>query len=283
MTKKFISRIKRMMVAQYGDEDEARRIEAIQQRRRTQMHRDGELSAQVCQLRETLTNTELDYLTIRALMRQVSGWILQLGEPGCEAVFANVRADMLVAILIRRALAGQRLFARFRRVAAVAAFLAIGWFAHAELAPLGVGNSIASPKPPAFVDDALMSHRTAQLRAGLHSFHAVVDYDREELGTATGIALPDLPRDWTIRDVQLVPASSGPSVEVELAAGRAGSMSLYAVRSDAFRVINPTPLRKGDEAVVYWQMGEHAYALTGGSTAAETIAQAAEQLAASLH
>lgn len=109
MTKKFIARIKRMMVAQYGDEDEARRIEAIQQRRRTQMHRDGELSAQVCQLRETLTNTDLDYLTIRALMRQVSGWILQLGEPGCEAVFANVRADMLVAILIRRALAGQRI------------------------------------------------------------------------------------------------------------------------------------------------------------------------------
>jgi anti-sigma factor RsiW len=184
---------------------------------------------------------------------------------------------------LARTLAGQRLFARFRRVAAVAAFLAIGWFAHAELAPLGVGDSIASPKPPAFVDAALMSHRTAQLRSGLHSFHAVVDYDREELGTATGLALPDLPRDWTVRDVQLVPATTGPSVEVEVNAGRAGGLSLYAVRSEAFRVINPTPLHKGGEAVVYWQMGEHAYALTGGSNASDTIAQAAEQLAASLH
>ncbi|MBN9530672.1 MAG: anti-sigma factor [Alphaproteobacteria bacterium] len=216
---------------------------------------------------------------VMADLRSRDALRLAMPAPASPAPELTVAAGRRLA----RALAGQRLFARFRRVAAVAAFLAIGWFAHAELAPLGVGNSIASPKPPAFVDDALMSHRTAQLRAGLHSFHAVVDYDREELGTATGIALPDLPRDWTIRDVQLVPASSGPSVEVELAAGRAGSMSLYAVRSDAFRVINPTPLRKGDEAVVYWQMGEHAYALTGGSTAAETIAQAAEQLAASLH
>lgn len=184
---------------------------------------------------------------------------------------------------LARGLAGQRLFARFRRIAAVAAFLAIGWFAHAELAPLGVGNSIASPTPPAFVDAALASHRTAVVRSGLHSFHPVVDYDREELATATGIALPDLPRDWTIRDVQLLPAETGSSVEVELSAGRVGGLSLYAVKSPAFRVINPTSLQKGGEAVVYWQMGEYAYALTGATSASETIARAAEQLAASLH
>ncbi len=109
MTKKFISRIKRMIVAEYGDEDEARRIEAIQQQRRTHLHRDNELSAQVCQLRETLTNEGLDKHSIRTLMRQVSGWIRKLGEPGVDAVFANVRADMLVAILIRRAMASQRI------------------------------------------------------------------------------------------------------------------------------------------------------------------------------
>jgi hypothetical protein len=108
MTKKFGSRIKRLIVAEYGDEDEARRIEAIQQQRRTHLHRDNELSAQVCQLRETLTNEGLDNKTIRALMRQVSGWIRKLDEPGVDAVFANVRADMLVAILIRRAMASQR-------------------------------------------------------------------------------------------------------------------------------------------------------------------------------
>ena len=107
MTKKFVARIKRMMVAEYGDEVEARRIEAVQQQRRTQMHRDNELTAQVCQLRETLTTEGLDKHTIRTLMRQVSGWIRKLGEPGVDAAFANVRADMLVAILIRRALAIQ--------------------------------------------------------------------------------------------------------------------------------------------------------------------------------
>ena len=109
MTKKFGSRIKRLIVAEYGDEDEARRIEAIQQQRRTHLHRDNELSAQVCQLRETLTNEGLEKKTIHTLMRQVSGWIRKLGEPGVDAVFANVRADMLVAILIRRAMSSQRI------------------------------------------------------------------------------------------------------------------------------------------------------------------------------
>ena len=55
----------------------------------------------------TLTTEGLDKHTIRTLMRQVSGWIRKLGEPGVNAAFANVRADMLVAILIRRALAIQ--------------------------------------------------------------------------------------------------------------------------------------------------------------------------------
>lgn len=216
---------------------------------------------------------------VMADLRSRDALRLALPRPGSPAPEATLAAGRRLA----RGLAGQRLFSRFRRIAAVAAFLAIGWFAHAELAPLGVGDSIASPTPPAFVDAALMSHRTAQVRAGLHSFRAVVDYDRDELGTATGIALPDLPRDWTIRDVQLVPAPTGPSVEVEMTAGRAGGLSLYAVRSEAFRVINPTPLQKGGEAVVYWQLGEHAYALSGPGGASETIARAAEQLAASLH
>ncbi len=206
---------------------------------------------------------------------------LRLAMPGPRGPAPE--ATLAAGRRLARSLAGQRLFARFRRIAAVGAFLAIGWFAHAELAPLGVGNSIASPTPPAFVDAALMSHRTAMLRANLQSFRAIVDYDRDELGSATGIELPDLPGDWTVRDVQLVPASTGPSVEVELTAGRAGGVSLYAVKSEAFRVINPTPIQKGGESVVYWQMGEYAYALTGGPDASETITRAAEQLAASLH
>src|SRR3546814_16748676 len=51
---------------------------------------------------------------------------------------------------------------RLRRIAAVAVFVGVGWFAHAELGVLGVQETAASTT--AFVADELPSHRTALLR-----------------------------------------------------------------------------------------------------------------------
>src|SRR3546814_2475096 len=65
---------------------------------------------------------------------------------------------------------------RLRRIAAVAVFVGVGWFAHAELGVLGVQETEAST--PAFVEDALHSHRTALLRARMHSHPPATEIGR---------------------------------------------------------------------------------------------------------
>src|SRR3546814_11837678 len=80
---------------------------------------------------------------------------------------------------------------RLRRIAAVAVFVGVGWFAHAELGVLGVQETAAST--PAFVEDARHSHRTALLRARMHSQPPATDYDPAENHAATPLETPPLP------------------------------------------------------------------------------------------
>src|SRR5215213_8186857 len=95
---------------------------------------------------------------------------------------------------LERALGWRALGLRRRRVAAVVALIGFGWFAHAQIG-LGISDSEASPKPPAFVEDALHSHETALLRARMDSQPEVDAYDPAEMLAETGIRLPNLPDD----------------------------------------------------------------------------------------
>jgi anti-sigma factor RsiW len=185
------------------------------------------------------------------------------------------------AQLLAHGLARLRLMARLRRVAAMAALITLGWFAHAELGPLAMTDSAASPQPPAFVEAAMMSHRTALMRATMRSQPQVHDYDADEMRAATGIVMPDLPREWQLVDVQVFPSSHGPSVELVVAAPDIGTVSLYAARPGNFAVIVPTPAPIGDQGAVYWQVGESAYALIGAADS-RVLARAAAALATQL-
>lgn len=165
------------------------------------------------------------------------------------------------ALRLERALVWRATAARLRRVAAVALLVGAGWFAHAQIG-LGVTDSEASPKPPAFVEDALHSHRTALVRARMASQPETTDYDPAEIARETGIRLPALPRDWRVLDAQVFPSREGHSVEVEIEAGDLGRASLFAAQVPAFDVIAPTLARFEGARTVYWQSGQLAFALT---------------------
>jgi anti-sigma factor RsiW len=181
---------------------------------------------------------------------------------------------------LERGLAWRGLGLRLRRIAAVVMLIGFGWFAHGQVG-LGITYSEASPKPPAFVEDALHSHETALVRARMASQPEAAHYDPAEILTETGIQLPALPDDWQIRDAQVFPSRDGHSVEISVDAGDLGRVSLFVAHVPVFNVIEPTLAHFDGANAAYWQTGQLAYALTGtGSDKA--IERAATRLSRTL-
>lgn len=164
---------------------------------------------------------------------------------------------------LSRALARDVTFGRMQRVAAVMAFIALGWFGHAAFGTLAITESVASAPPPAYVDDATRAHSTAMVRASMHSQPGSPHYDREEIRSATAIIVPDLPQGWRVADVQIFPSTYGPSLEMAIKSEQLGTLSLFAVRPGSFNVRPTTVAVKNEVTAVYWQLGEVAYALVG--------------------
>jgi anti-sigma factor RsiW len=181
---------------------------------------------------------------------------------------------------LERGLAWQDFRSRLRRAASVVVLIGFGWFAHGQVG-LGISDSEASPKPPAFVEDALHSHETALLRAKMVSQPRTAAYNPAEILAVTGIQLPSLPDEWRVVDAQVFPSREGHSVEVTIDAGDLGRVSLFAARVPAFNVIAPTLARLDSVKAVYWQTGPLAYALTG-TGGDRTIERAALRLSRQL-
>ncbi|WP_445504024.1 anti-sigma factor family protein [Microvirga sp. G4-2] len=185
-----------------------------------------------------------------------------------------------LAVRLERALAWREIGTKLRRIAAVAALIGFGWFAHGQVG-LGISDSEASPKPPAFVEDALHSHETGLLRARMTSQPEVEDYNPAEILAATGIQLPPLPKDWQVRDAQIFPSRHGHSVELAIDAGSLGRVSLFAAQTPAFDVAAPTLAHFEKVTAVYWQTGKLTYALTGNGSDKD-LEQAAIRLSGKL-
>jgi len=174
-------------------------------------------------------------------------------------------ATLKLALRLERALAWRQVGLTLRRIAAVVALVGFGWFAHSQ-GELGIADSVASPKPPAFVEDAVHSHQTALVRARMASQPQAAAYDPAEIFAVTGIRLPPLPSEWQVRDAQVFPSREGHSIEIAIDAADLGRVSLFAAQVPAFDVVSPTLARLDQAKAVYWQTGPYAYALTGDAS-----------------
>jgi len=170
---------------------------------------------------------------------------------------------------------------QLQRAAAVVLLVGAGWFAHAQVGLFEISEGEAAPWPPAFVEDARHSHETALIRARMVSQPEAADYDPTEILAETGIALPALPKEWRVADVQVFPSRLGHSVELAIEAENLGRVYLFAARSSSFSVIAPTLARSATGATAYWQSGELVYALTG-SAPEYALEKASTRLSASL-
>jgi anti-sigma factor RsiW len=148
--------------------------------------------------------------------------------------------------------------------------------------PIAVTKVVASTQPPAYVEDAVRAHRTTLVRETMSSQQEAPRYDADEIRAATAIAMPSLPDDWKIRDVQVYPSQFGPSVEVAVETRDLGLVSLFAIRPGTFDVVKPTVAPADDISSAYFQIGEVAYAVVGRGDAG-SLDRAAEKLARTLY
>lgn len=203
---------------------------------------------------------------------------LALSAPASVSGLASAQA----AERLQRSLGRRRIFNRLQRVAAVALLVGLGWMAHAGFGPLVVSQVVASQPAPAYVQDAVMAHRTSLVRAAMISQPGTRNYDPAEIRAATAIVMPRLPAEWKVKDVQLFPSTFGPSIELEIGSSVTGALSLFAVRPGSFDVVKPRIVEIEDMKAAYFQIGEVAYALVadGGS---DELGKAAAQLANTLY
>ncbi|TPM47403.1 anti-sigma factor [Mesorhizobium sp. B2-2-3] len=183
---------------------------------------------------------------------------------------------------LERGLARGRIFGVLQRAAAVAAFVAAGWLANGIVGPMSVTRVVASPQPPAYVDEAVRAHRTTLVRESMSSQAEAPNYNAGEIRAATAIVMPSLPNDWKVRDVQVYPSRFGPSVEMAVETKEMGLVSLFAIRPGTFDVVKPTVAPSGDISSAYFQIGEVAYAVVAQSQVRD-LDRAAETLARTLY
>lgn len=178
---------------------------------------------------------------------------------------AGPERNRAAARRLDRTLAWRRFGDRLRRAAVIALLVGTGWLAHSDGPFFGVPDTFASPVDPALVADARHAREAAQVRFRIASQRALAgSYDRDGIRAATGIALPDLPAEWTVRDVQIVPARNGTGVEVMIDAGTLGEVSLFATRGPDANVAPSVIASPGDGETAYWTAARTAYALSGG-------------------
>ncbi len=194
---------------------------------------------------------------------------------------ARAAATTEEARRLQRGLGRDRLMRRLRPAAAVALFIGVGWFAHGHVGGLGIAPAGASSPPPGYVTDGMRAHRTAAVRAHMHSQPAVRDYDPAEIRAATSIAVPSLPDGWEITDVQVFPSNTGPSLELAIRSDALGTLSLFATRPGRFDVVPETLVHEASLEAAYWQIGEVAYVLVS-SAPPDRVEDAAKTLSASL-
>ncbi|WP_298394426.1 anti-sigma factor [Sphingobium sp.] len=117
--------------------------------------------------------------------------------------------------------------------------------------------------PPDYVDYAVNSHRIAMMRAAMVSQVETPHYDAREIASNTRIAMPHLPDDWRVTDVQLFPTERGPALVIAVKTEGGQNFSLFALRDRSRAPERPDAVQEGAESVAYWRRGDMSYALTG--------------------
>jgi anti-sigma factor RsiW len=176
------------------------------------------------------------------------------------------------------ALARARMARRLGRFMALAAIVVLGLSIVATTAYWRDWRIVAPAQAavPVFIEEALMSHRTALVRAHMRSQPEIPRFDPADVRHATRIAVPQMPRGWHVLDVQLFPSDYGPSLQIVIDAGQKTPISLFAARASVGLPDRPTVRTVDGNEMAYWSREGTVYVLTGGGSARFLAASASD-------
>ena len=157
-----------------------------------------------------------------------------------------------------------------------------GWVAHTSFGAFTATEVAASVPAPAYVEEAVRAYHVAKLRETALPSQPAAVYKPDDIRAATAITMPELPKDWKISDVQILPSQFGPSVEMAIEEVDGKHLSLFAVRPGAFAVQPVAHVVLDDTDAAYWQIGDVAYALIASGKDLN-LDRTAEGLARSLY
>lgn len=149
----------------------------------------------------------------------------------------------------------------------------VGWnAARATVADTWLGDLMSGA--PSYVEEALESRQATLVRAGMISQSETPTLDRAEVQRALKVRTPELPPGWRLIDAQVFPSDEGPGLNILLEAASGRRLSLFAVKADTWVSATPVLVRRGREAVAYWEDGVSAFVLIGEHSGDQLLAEA---------
>ena len=117
-------------------------------------------------------------------------------------------------------------------------------------------------QPPSYINLAVASHRTLVERISF-GVNNPISERAHTLLLASRIAVPRLPADWQVTDVELLDAAAGPAMLIAVKTTKGDHLSILAIRERSSAPRDPDTIRNGGQSVAYWRKGDFSYALTG--------------------
>ncbi|MCC2603178.1 anti-sigma factor family protein [Sphingopyxis yananensis] len=133
--------------------------------------------------------------------------------------------------------------------------------------------------PPTYIEMAAETHRAHKERAAFAALHPF-SYKDHTLLMASRIAVPRLPDDWRIKNIEMLDATDSPSILIAVETSEGDDLSILAIRARSSAPMSPDAVRSGNKSVAYWRRGDFSYALTGNGNP-EHIDAVADALAES--
>lgn len=170
-------------------------------------------------------------------------------------------------------LRGQRLLRRAAPFAAAVVLFAVGWSSHAAW------QAARPAGAPPLVEAALDAQAALELRHWMVSQPESVEVNSEEIVGALGIDMPQLPDDWTVRDVQIVATPDRPAIAIVVDAPDLGRLMLFAIARGADDTEDPpTAFDYQGRTIALFERGRSSFVLVDEFGHPEQLALGADRL-----